>query len=149
MRLYRFSPTAFADDLSGTGGLYSAGRWNRKGTRIVYTSDCISLAKLELLANSTTLPDNLSLITLEVPQEATCLVVTQDALPENWQTIPYQPELAVIAERWQKAMTHWLLQVPSVHSPTEFNYLLNPLHPEHKTLKLISVGPHSFDPRLK
>ncbi|GAB3782767.1 RES family NAD+ phosphorylase [Spirosoma horti] len=149
MRLYRFSPTAFANDLSGTGGLYSAGRWNRKGTRILYTSDCVSLAKLELLANSTTLPDNLMLVTLEVPEDATCFNVPLGTLPTNWRAIPYRSELAVIAEQWQKAMAYWLLQVPSVHSPTEFNYLLNPLHPEHKTLKLISVEPHSFDPRLK
>ena len=149
MRLYRFSPIAFANDLSGTGGLYSAGRWNRKGTKILYTSDCVSLAKLELLANATTLPDNLLLVTLEVPEDATCFIVSPDTLSEDWQTIPYRPELAIIAEHWQKAMNHWLLRVPSVHSPIEFNYLLNPLHPEHTALKLISLEPHSFDPRLK
>jgi RES domain-containing protein len=149
MRLYRFSPTAFANDLSGTGGLFSAGRWNRKGTRILYTSDCVSLAKLELLANSTVLPENLSLVTLEVPDDATRFLVTQEALSENWQTIPYLPELATMAEQWQKEMRHWLLRVPSVHSPVEFNYLLNPLHPEQATLKLISIEPHPFDPRLK
>jgi RES domain-containing protein len=149
MRLYRFSPTEFAADLSGTGGLYSAGRWNRKGTRILYTSDCVSLAKLELLANSTILPNNLSLLTLEVPEQATIFTIDAGKLPKNWEIIPYLPELALLAEQWAKEMTHWLLRVPSVHSPIEFNYLLNPLHPEHATLKLISIEPHPFDPRLK
>lgn len=149
MRLYRFSPTAFANDLSGTGGLFSAGRWNRKGTRILYTSDCVSLAKLELLANSTTLPDNLSLVTLEIPQNASCLVMKQEAFSANWHKIPYLPELATMAETWQNEMKYWLLRVPSVHSPVEFNYLLNPLHPEHPTLQLISIEPHPFDQRLK
>ena len=149
MRLYRFSPTQFADDLSGTGGLFSAGRWHRKGTRILYTSDCVSLAKLELLANSTLLPVDLSLLTLETPDAATCLSIVPEMLPENWQTIPYLPELAIIAEQWISEMKCWLMRVPSVHSPVEFNYLLNPLHPEHKTIHLISIEPHPFDTRLK
>jgi len=41
------------------------------------------------------------------------------------------------------------MRVPSIHSPAEHNYLLNPLHPKHAMLKLVSVEPHPFDPRLK
>ncbi len=149
MRLYRLSPTEFADDLTGTGGLYSAGRWNQRGTRLVYTSDCVSLAKLELLANSTTLPDGLSLVTIDIPSDATIHTIDVALLPENWQRIPYLSSLTILAESWLKAKEHWILRVPSVHSPTEYNYLLNPLHAEHATLKLISVEPHPFDPRLK
>ncbi len=149
MRLYRFSPSEFASDLGGTGGLYSAGRWNRKGTRLLYTSDCISLAKLELLANSTASPDNLSLLTLDVPEQATVVSIDAATLPENWPVIPYLPVLASLAERWIAEQKFWLLRVPSVHSPIEFNYLLNPLHPEHTTLQIVSIEPHLFDPRLK
>lgn len=149
MRLYRFSTTEFANDLTGTGGLYSAGRWNSKGTRLVYTSDCVSLAKLELLANSTMLPDNLSLVTIDIPSNATISIVDVASLPENWQRIPYLSSLTVLAENWLKAKERWLLRVPSVHSPAEFNYLLNPLHPEHATLNIISIEPHPFDARLK
>lgn len=149
MRLYRFSPTEFSDDLTGTGGLYSAGRWNRKGTRLVYTSDCVSLAKLELLANSTTLPDGLSLVTINVPSDATICVIEVASLPVFWQRMPYLPSLTVLAENWLNAKEHWIMRVPSVHSPAEFNYLLNPLHPEHATLNIISIEPHPFDARLK
>ncbi len=149
MRLYRFSPTEFASDLGGTGGLYSAGRWNQKGTRLLYTSDSVSLAKLELLANATVLPDRVFLVTMDVPAQASRSSVDAQDLPDNWQVIPYLPQLALQAEKWLKDMNYWLLCVPSVHSPTEFNYLLNPLHPEHATLKLVSIEPHPFDPRLK
>lgn len=149
MRLYRFSPTEFADDLTGTGGLYSAGRWNRKGTRLVYSSDCVALAKLELLANSTTLPDDLSLVTIDVPSNATIYILDVASLPENWQRIPYLPSLTILAESWLKAKEYWIMRVPSVHTPAEFNYLLNPLHPEHATLNVISIETHPFDARLK
>jgi RES domain-containing protein len=41
------------------------------------------------------------------------------------------------------------MRVPSIPSPAEFNYLLNPRHPEHATINLRSVEPHGFDSRLK
>jgi hypothetical protein len=37
------------------------------------------------------------------------------------------------------------MRVPSVRSPAEFNYLLNPLRHEKATLGLLSIEPHDFD----
>ncbi|MBI2497892.1 MAG: RES domain-containing protein, partial [Opitutae bacterium] len=40
------------------------------------------------------------------------------------------------------------LRVPSVVVPGEFNYLLNPAHPDFKRVKIGKPEPFSFDPRL-
>lgn len=149
MYLYHITKSTYALDLQGTGGLYGPGRWNREGTRLLYLAEHVSLAKLEVLANSRQIPKNQSLVTVEIPKSATIKFVDSAELPDGWEAIPYLEELADIAERWISEQKFWIMRVPSAHSPTEFNYLLNPLHPEHKTLKLISVGPHSFDTRLK
>lgn len=149
MKLYRITKEKYAADLRGTGGLYEAGRWHWEGTQIVYTSEVVSLAKLEVLVHWTKTPTGLALVAIEVPDEASTLFISSNELPADWRELPYLPALADLTDRWIQAGEQWIMRVPSVHSPSEYNYLLNPLHPEHATLKLISIEPHPFDPRLK
>lgn len=149
MKLYRITKEKYAADLRGMGGLYEAGRWHREGIQLVYTSEVVSLAMLEVLGHWRKTPTGLSLATIDVPDEASMLFVAAGELPANWRVLPYLPALADLTDRWIGTEEHWIMRVPSIHSPTEFNYLLNPLHPEHATLKLISIEPHPFDPRLK
>ena len=104
---------------------------------------------LEILANSRKIPKNQSLVTVKIPVTASITAINDGDLPENWPKVPYLDELADMTEQWILEQKYWIMRVPSAHSPTEFNYLLNPLHPEHTTLKLVSVEPHPFDPRLK
>jgi RES domain-containing protein len=104
---------------------------------------------LEVLGHWQKVPIGLMLITISTPEIASVLFLEADRLPDDWRNMPYLPELANITDQWIRERKHWILRAPSVHSPTEYNYLLNPLHPEHATLKLISVEPHPFDPRLK
>ncbi|MGM9510087.1 RES family NAD+ phosphorylase [Larkinella sp. GY13] len=149
MRLYRITKTNYANDLNGTGGLYASGRWHREGTLLLYFAEHVSLAMLETLANSEILPINVSLVTVELPEMASIRQTRLEDLPSDWRNIPYEETLADITERWITEMKFWAMRVPSAHSPTEFNYLLNPLHPEHKTLEVVSIQPISFDRRLK
>ncbi len=149
MKLYRFGKQPYIQDTSGQGGLYHNGRWHRKGTQILYTAEHLSLAKLEMLANSPILPVNYFALTLEVPDNASAKHIEAADLPADWPSLPYPPELAAISEAWIREGKYWLLRVPSAHSPAEYNYLLNPLHPEHATLRVLSLEPHPFDKRLK
>ena len=41
-----------------------------------------------------------------------------------------------------------VLAVPSVIIPQDFNYLLNPLHPAFKRMRLGRPEPFYFDPRV-
>ncbi len=149
MKLYRIAKEKYAADLRGMGGLYEAGRWHREGTQIVYTSSFVSLAMLEVLGHWRKTPTGLALITIEVPDKASTLFIDANDLPAEWRELPYLPALADITERWIVEQKFWIMRVPSAQSPSEHNYLLNPLHPEHATLTLISITPHPFDPRLK
>ena len=149
MTLYRIADDRYASDLSGTGGLYAPGRWHRLGTPVVYLAGYIALAKLEVLANSPGLPRGRTLITLTLPDNASILTVKPIDLPEGWQEWPYLDELADLTQEWIQGRRFWIMRVPSAQSPSEYNYLLNSLHPEHQTLKIISIEPHPFDFRLK
>jgi len=149
MKLYRFGKQQRIADTSGQGGLYGSGRWHRQGTLILYTAEHLSLAKLEVLANSPTLPVNYSVLTLEVPDSTPTQFVESDELPADWFSLPHPPELAAITEAWIRSGAFWLMRVPSAQSPAEYNYLLNPQHASHERLQVASVAPHPFDKRLK
>ncbi|WP_041257934.1 RES family NAD+ phosphorylase [Fibrella aestuarina] len=149
MLLYRIADNRFAGDLSGTGGLFVSGRWHRQGTRIVYLASSVPLAMLEVLVHTPRRPEGRSLVTVELPDSASVLTVNPDALPKNWRSFPYIDELADMTEQWIAEGKTWLFKIPSAPCPTEFNYLLNPLHQEHSTLRIVSIDPYSFDERLK
>ena len=149
MLLYRITNPIYANDLQGTGCLYTSGRWHYKGTRILYTSEHISLSKLEILANTPVIPKNQVLVTLEVPEKASIKDLSAAELPVNWWQFPYPNVLADFTESWIKEDAFWIMKVPSAHSLTEFNYLLNPLHAQHALAKVISVEAIHFDKRLK
>ncbi len=149
MRLYRLGKQPYIQDTSGQGGLYHAARWHEKGTRILYTSEHLSLAKLEVLVNAATLPRSYFALTLEVPDTTPTKTIEAATLPPNWLDIPYPQELALLTREWLEEGKYWLMKVPSAQAPNEWNYLLNPLHPAHNTLRVLSLEPHPFDPRLK
>lgn len=149
MLLYRLGKQPYLADTSGKGGLYYSGRWHEKGTLLLYTSEHLSLAKLEVLANSASLPRNYFALTLKIPADAPVKQITPDQLPANWQQLPYPLELALLTRAWIEEGRYWLMRVPSAHAPHEWNYLLNPLHPDHAQLRVVSIEPHPFDPRLK
>ena len=150
MLVYRIGSHKRIRDLQGTGGLYVAGRWHQKGTRILYTSSSISLAKLEVLANSVgKIPQSLALVTLEFPDAAPMQTVAADQLPDNWHHYPYPSQLSQLTENWLKKETAWIMRVPSAQSPTEYNYLFNPQHTMHDKLEVVEVRNELFDQRLK
>ncbi len=149
MRLYRFAHKDYVSDLTGTGGLYYSGRWHEKGTRIVYFSENVALAKLEVLANTHFLPKTYCLLTAEVPDDAGVFAIDESVLPANWDSVPPDGNISAFTENWIADGQHLLMRVPSVHSPVEYNYLFNPLHPQADLLKVIGIEPHDFDRRYK
>jgi RES domain-containing protein len=68
----------------GDGARLYGGRWNEKGTRVVYFSDSESLCVLELLANkSVIVPDGFVLITATIPDDIRIERVSPNALSSD------------------------------------------------------------------
>jgi RES domain-containing protein len=149
MLVYRLAKTQYIRDLQGTGGLYGSGRWHRQGTPILYTSENASLPMLEFLANYTILPDNLSLLTLQIPDGLAMDQVEVSTLPLNWRNAEYPPELADRATEWILEAKYLMLRVPSVHSPVDCNILINPQHPDARLMSILKVEPYIFDSRIR
>ncbi|HUR83449.1 MAG TPA: RES family NAD+ phosphorylase [Thermoanaerobaculia bacterium] len=144
---WRITRAMYADD-AFSGAMRIAGRWHSAGTRIVYTADSVALATLEILVHmaSPSIPAYVM-----IPcyfHEALVEEVDVTRLPANWNAHVSPPELRQIGDRWARERVSPVLRVPSAVIPIEFNYLLNPEHPDFGS---VDVGePRSFrlDPRL-
>jgi RES domain-containing protein len=51
-------------------------------------------------------------------------------LPDNWQADPIPQSVKKAGDRWIKNQESVILKVPSAIIPVEFNYLINPSHPD-------------------
>lgn len=134
----------------GEGARLAGGRWNRPGTAVVYTSETLSLAALELLAHCdpSLLPSDLVAIGAELPEGLAPERLDAASLPRNWRHYPAPDALGHIGTDWVRGLSSVALSVPSVVVPRERNVLLNPAHADFRAIRLGRPEPFSFDSRL-
>jgi RES domain-containing protein len=116
---------------------------------VIYTAESRSLASLEVLVHTedTQLLADIRWATIPVHIDETFIEIA-DPLPEDWRRLPAPPSTRELGSRWVAESRSVVLRVPSIVVDGEFNYLLNPGHPEFARLKFGEPGPFSFDPRL-
>ncbi len=150
MRLFRIARSEFIRDITGAGARLYGGRWNLKGTALLYTSETRALAALEYLVHVSMdlAPRGLSILRIDVPEEVAARTVEPDALPADWRSYPSPQELAVLGTRWAESNETLLLRVPSVLVEEEYNVLVNPAHPDFVRIRAGRPSPFALDPRL-
>lgn len=139
-----------AEAFNGEGARIYGGRWNHKGTAVVYISGSLSLAALETFLHLGFEPSKIkfSSIMVKIPDEVKIREVNINSLPSDWRAEPPPESTKSIGSEWAKKMETVVLRVPSVIIPTEFNYVLNPLHPDFRKLKAGKPTTFSFDSRM-
>ncbi len=148
MRLFRLAEEKFARDLSGEGARLYGGRWNPKGTPMIYTADSVALAALEVLVRLAT-PKHYIRVIYEIPDNASIETVFPADLPASWLLPHPNAHLIEFGRRWSQDKRSLLLQVPSAVVRGEgWNYLINPLHPEFPAVTIAGSAPFEYDFRL-
>jgi RES domain-containing protein len=136
--------------LDGEGARLAGGRWNSRGTAVVYASDSLSLAALELLVHCdpALLPDDLVAIAIGIPDGLAIRRVEAADLPRSWRRHPAPESLARMGDEWAKGRTSAVLSVPSAVVPGERNVLLNPAHPDFRRIRAGRSEKFALDARL-
>lgn len=149
MEVFRLSSSKYANDLSGTGAKIHGGRWNRKGNAVLYTAGTRALALVEVLVHTTNafLPLNYQLITIYIPDDSILTIPTK-SLPEDWNNIEPSDSTTKISASWLSAAEYLTLRVPSVVVEGEYNFLINPAHPDFSKVKVLCSEAFNFDNRL-
>lgn len=151
IRAFRLCKTKFLTSaFSGEGARLNGGRWNSPGLAVVYTSSSLSLATLEVLVH---LEDPeafarlFSWVPLEIPGD---LIERLDpaTLPNRWRDDETNSSSQSVGDAWLRSMRTTVLEVPSVVTPGEWNYLLNPSHPGFPEIQIGEARRFQPDPRL-
>ena len=146
-RIYK--PKYAASAFTGEGARVYGGRFNSKGTAVVYLAGSVSLAALEMLVHLTSsgILESYSLNAVHF-DEALVKDVSPHDLPPDWSANVPPVAAQRIGDAWVAGGDSAVLRVPSAVVPSESNYLLNPAHPDLAGVVIDRSVPFKFDPRL-
>ncbi len=150
MKVYRLSKAKYAGELSGIGAAKFGNRWNSKGVEMIYTAGCRALAVTEVLVHLPTglIPEDMMMIEIDIPDHLPVKVLDSKVLPENWKVFPPPAETRHLGDAFVADHKFVILKVPSAVVEGDFNYLINPNHPDFKQIKILSKKAFRFDTRL-
>ena len=134
---------------TGEGPWRYGGRWNSAGRRVVYVSEHQSTAAFEIFVHRVPfiLEEQYKAFELEWA-DSLIEVFPANKLPSDWKTSPMPRSTVEIGDAWVREKRSAVLAVPSVISPAEMNFLLNPGHPDFKRIRIHRPIDFDFDPRL-
>ena len=151
MIVYRIGKAKYAKTaFSGAGGLASPGRWHRKGQPIVYAASTLSLAALEYFVHLGRTDSKIAFVAVHatIADGLEPEVVDPTSLPSDWNSSPPIDATMDLGTQWCLDLRGAVIKVPSALVQGEFNYLLNPRHPDFKSIKISAPERFSFDARM-
>ncbi|MEX2542495.1 MAG: RES domain-containing protein [Trueperaceae bacterium] len=141
----RWAQAAF----TGEGARIAGGRWNSKGTSIVYLASSLALAALELLAHVDHQRALAEHVAIPVDFDESLVEKLHDeSLPIDFPEVGTLWATQQIGDAWARGQSSVMLRVPSAVVPVEFNYLYSPGHPQAEGVVIGSPIPFRFDRRL-
>ncbi|MGB5402654.1 MAG: RES family NAD+ phosphorylase [Robiginitalea sp.] len=150
MIVFRIAKSKYKTDLSGTGAELHGGRWNNKGTKLIYTASSRALAMVEVAVHVSfnILPKDYFLVSIEVPDSKMRGITENDLKDIHWKSNPPSYLTQDMGDTFVAEQKSLILQVPSAVVPGDYNYLINPLHQDISKVKILSVESFDFDDRL-
>ena len=150
MRVFRLSRKKYPVELSGKGSSKSGNRWNSKGTEIIYCAGSRALAMAEVAVHLTiaTLPRDFVMLQINIPETVSIENLDENRLPEGWNNFPHLRTTQKIGDDFVRANKHCVLKVPSAVVKGDFNYLINPHHPDFSKIRIEDYTDFPFDERI-
>jgi RES domain-containing protein len=151
MRIWRICRVAYAADaFSGEGARRFGGRWNSRGVPMVYSSRSLALAAIELFVHlePSQSPPDLVFLSATLPDGEPARTLQPGDLPQGWWTEEALLATRELGDAWIRGNSSLALRVPSVPIRSEWNVLINPIHPRIGKLKIDPPQPFVFDARM-
>jgi RES domain-containing protein len=119
----------------------TAGRWNPRGTRMIYAGSSPSVALLEYLCikGNAVATKRWHMIVFEIADESLIGTLEASTLPPDWNVLPHGSATQEFGRTWLNERAFPFLKVPSARMdvrfyPTECNLLINPDFPDLTSL---------------
>jgi RES domain-containing protein len=147
---WRLVPAAqAASAFDGEGARLYGGRWNSVGVSLVYASQHLSLAALEIRVH-------IEKTSMAMPYKCFALHFDEslldrfpkEKLPKTWREQPAPAAVQALGDAWVKKGESAILAVPSSIIEHESNLLINPRHPAFSRIRVDKPTDFWFDQRL-
>jgi len=134
---------------TGDGARLYGARWSSKGTSVVYTSDTLALATLEIIVNDSklNLEEGYTAYSIEIPKKI-IYSPQPNTLPDDWHNNPHSRSSQIFGDHWVKSKKTAVMKVPSAVIPIESNYIINISHQDFSQIKINGPITFPFDKRL-
>lgn len=150
MEVFRLSREKFATSLSGVGAAIKGARWNSIGVELIYTASNRSLAMAEVAVHFTmaTIPSDYMMVTIYIPDDISIKKLNIKDLPTDWNSFPHPIFTQAIGDKFIANNQHCILQIPSVVTRGDYNFLINPKHADFSKIKILTLEKFPFDKRI-
>lgn len=150
MEVFRLARKKHPIALSGKGASICGGRWNSKGTEMVYSAQSRALAMAEVAVHLSigTLPNDFVMLTINIPKEIKIVSVDEKILTKGWNVFPYGFTTQILGDEFIRKNEFCVLKVPSAVVKGDYNYLINPFHKDFSKLTIIEQEDFPFDKRI-
>jgi RES domain-containing protein len=139
-----------ASAFSGEGARLFEGRWNSAGVAMVYCSEHVSLAALEILVHMQPIvPREKFRLFRASWNEKLMISLEPTKLPRGWNRAMAGSASRQVGDDWIKSGKSAVLSVPSVIVARERTFLLNPKQADFSRIKIKDSGLLELDPRLR
>jgi RES domain-containing protein len=117
---------------------------------MLYTSQSLALSTTEVAVHVPLgiLPKGYYAITYEVPASINIQEISIKNLPQDWRSIPHSHSTQQVGDLFVNSLEALVLKVPSAVIQGDFNFLINPMHPDLAKLKVLDIQKYEFDERL-
>jgi len=150
--VWRLARPRYAGDLEGLGNATTGARWNSPGRGVTYASFNLSLCVLESFVHlspelRTNLPE-VAAVRIAIPDSASQLDIALADLPSDLGSGETARRCRSLGDAWLDGGEHLVCTMPSMIVPQERNVMINPAHELMDRVRIVSVEPFRFDPRL-
>ena len=150
MIVYRLASKKYSNDLTGVGAEITGGRWNFKGTRVLYTADSRALCMAEIAVHTPVgiMPKDYFMITIEIPDYSQITQLEVKPLPKDWRKFPYSKLTQELGDSFINKNEVLYIKVPSAVVQGDYNILINPQHSDSDKVKILKIEEFDFDERI-
>jgi len=150
MIVFRLIQEKYSPDWDGKGAELIGRRWNSKGVPMIYTSESRALCTAEIAVHIAlgSAPAEYILLTINIPDNTEISEIDLISLPQGWRKFPFDEFSRKLGDDLIQQNQFLVMKVPSAVIPGDFNYLINPRHPDFEKIKIIKSEPYEFDERF-
>jgi RES domain-containing protein len=150
MKVFRLILEKYSPDWSGIGAELAGRRWNSKGIPMIYASESRALCTAEVAVHTPlgSPPKNYQLLTIKIPDDIALTEVDVHSLCAGWKKFPYLELTQHLGDDFIIKNEFPVMKVPSAVIPGDYNYLLNPRHPDFGRIEIIKKELYEFDERF-